>query len=90
MPSMVAAPLMAGDQPRRLPGQQGDAAPKLFGTAKAPAPSPLATAKKIGKTPTTVADSPEVEESLDAMAARLNMGGGLAAALALTGVWWGL
>lgn len=69
---------------------------KLFGTAEAPAPAPLAPAKKKGKTPATVADSPEAEASPDATTAslappRLTTGGGLlAAALALAGVWWGL
>ncbi|CAO2180999.1 unnamed protein product [Urochloa humidicola] len=70
---------------------------KLFGTAEAPAPAPLAPAgKKKGKTPASVADSPDAAEaSPDATAslavARVTGGGGLAAAvLALVGVWWGL
>ncbi|OEL35973.1 Fasciclin-like arabinogalactan protein 11 [Dichanthelium oligosanthes] len=66
---------------------------KLFGTAEAPAPAPLAPAKKKGKTPATVADSPEAEATPDAtasLAAARVTGGGLAAALALAGVWWGL
>jgi len=71
---------------------------KLFGAAEAPAPAPLAPAKKKGKTPAAVADSPEAEAeaSPDATTAslapaRLTTGGaGLAAALALAGVWWGL
>ncbi|CAO2193780.1 unnamed protein product [Urochloa humidicola] len=71
--------------------------PKLFGTAEAPAPAPLAPAgKKKGKTPASVADSPDAAEaSPDATASlaagRVTGGGGLAAvALALAGVWWGL
>ncbi|KAG2595519.1 fasciclin-like arabinogalactan protein 11 [Panicum virgatum] len=66
---------------------------KLFGTAEAPAPAPLAPAKKKGKTPASVADSPEAEASPDAttsLAAARVTGGGLAAALALAAVWWGL
>lgn len=68
---------------------------KLFGAAEAPAPAPLAPAKKKGKTPAAVADSPDAAEaSPDATTtslapARLTRGG-LATALALAGVWWGL
>ncbi|TKW13557.1 hypothetical protein SEVIR_5G109600v4 [Setaria viridis] len=68
---------------------------KLFGPAVAPAPAPLAPAKKKGKTPASVADSPEAAEaSPDATAslaaARVTRGGLAAALLALAGVWWGL
>ncbi|PUZ58150.1 hypothetical protein GQ55_5G486800 [Panicum hallii var. hallii] len=67
---------------------------KLFGTTEAPAPAPLAPAKKKGKTPASVADSPEAAEaSPDAttsLAAARVTGGRLAAALALAAVWWGL
>ncbi|XP_062183218.1 fasciclin-like arabinogalactan protein 11 [Phragmites australis] len=65
----------------------------LFGSP-APAPAPLAPAKKKGKTPASVADAPDAADaSPDATAshaaARVT-GGGLAAVLALAGVWWGL
>ncbi|XP_062193468.1 fasciclin-like arabinogalactan protein 11 [Phragmites australis] len=65
----------------------------LFGTTPAPAPAPLASAKKKGKTPASVADAPDTDASPDAtasLAAARVTGGGLAAVLALAGVWWGL
>ncbi|KAL6627389.1 hypothetical protein ACP70R_031115 [Stipagrostis hirtigluma subsp. patula] len=64
----------------------------LFG-APAPAPSPLAVPAKKGKTPASVAEAPDADASPDAtasLAAARATGGGLAAVLALAGVWWGL
>lgn len=63
----------------------------LFGSS-APAPAPIAPVKKKGKTPASVADAPDAGDvSPDATAshaAARMAGSGVAAALALAGVWW--